>query len=419
MHLMVRDISQAYVQSTTHLTRDLFVDPHDDVRDILGLPSSEVIQILKPLYGVAEAGNHWWNTYSRFHTEALGMHQSTYDVCFMMRTDEVYDVVSLQTDDTLMLGNQAFADLEEAAIAKAGFLAKPREALSSSNALKFNGGVLTLAADGSIYLSQTAQVANIQLITAEPRTSHGTRGRETGLLTTKQQYVAQRARGAYVASVCQPEAAFDLSAAAQRTDPDAEDVRALNARLQWQIDNPNRGLRFMPLDEETIQVVVFVDGAFANNKDLSSQIGYIVTMRDATGTCNIVHWSSTKCRRVTKSVLAAKLYAFVQGFDVGSCFKATLDQLYGRQIPLVLCTDSKSVFDAVTKLGVTAEKRLMIDVARLRQSYERREVSEVKWIAGDTNPADAMTKAKACDALARLIDSNFIELKEEGWVERD
>ena len=33
-------------------------------------------------------------------------------------------------------------------------------------------------------------------------------------LNTKEQYIAQRARGAYVASVCQPEAAYDLSIAA-------------------------------------------------------------------------------------------------------------------------------------------------------------------------------------------------------------
>src|SRR5271156_2353543 len=35
------------------------------------------------------------------------------------------------------------------------------------------------------------------------------------LLTPKDQYIAQRARGAYIASVCQPEASFDLSFAAQ------------------------------------------------------------------------------------------------------------------------------------------------------------------------------------------------------------
>ena len=60
----------------------------------------------------------------------------------------------------------------------------------------------------------------------------------------------------------------------------------------------------------------------------------------------------------------------------------------------------------------------MIDVMCLCQSYERREIAEVKWIDGDSNPADAMTKSKPLSALKRLIDTNRIELKTVEWVER-
>jgi hypothetical protein len=60
----------------------------------------------------------------------------------------------------------------------------------------------------------------------------------------------------------------------------------------------------------------------------------------------------------------------------------------------------------------------MIDVMCLRQAYERRLITEVKWIDGETNPADAMTKGKPCLALTRLIDTNQIDLQAVGWVER-
>ena len=95
------------------------------------------------------------------------------------------------------------------------------------------------------------------------------------------QYVAQRARGAYIASVCQPEAAYDLSVAAQAVEPTEKDVSALNKRLQWQIENAARGLRFVQLAKESLQLLVFTDASFANNKDLSSQIGYVLVMADA------------------------------------------------------------------------------------------------------------------------------------------
>ena len=42
---------------------------------------------------------------------------------------------------------------------------------------------------------------------------------------------------------------------------------------------------------------------------------------------NIIHWSSAKCKRVTRSVLASELYAMVHGFDIGIAIKTTLDKI--------------------------------------------------------------------------------------------
>jgi hypothetical protein len=47
-----------------------------------------------------------------------------------------------------------------------------------------------------------------------------------------QEYTEQRARGAYIASTCQPEASIDLSVAARAQQPSDEDIRALNKRLE-------------------------------------------------------------------------------------------------------------------------------------------------------------------------------------------
>ena len=85
---------------------------------------------------------------------------------------------------------------------------------------------------------------------------------------------------------------------------------------------------------------------------------------------------------------------------------------------MVLCINSKSLYDCLVKLGTTQEKRLRVDLMCLRQSYERREITEIIWIKGPANPADAMTKDKPCPALRRIINSNKIEVDVDGWVER-
>jgi hypothetical protein len=100
------------------------------------------------------------------------------------------------------------------------------------------------------------------------------------------------------------------------------------------------------------------------------------------------------------------------GFDTGATIKSTLERILRiKTLSLLLYTDSKSLYDSLVKLGTTQEKRLMVDLMCLRQWYERREITEIKWIDGDNNPANTMTKSKPCQALRDLIDTNTVNLK--------
>jgi hypothetical protein len=418
-NIYLRDISQAYVQSTTQLNRDFYVKPPKEVKELLQLQEDTIWKVIKPLYGVPEAGNHWFKTYHHHHTEILAMKESTYDPCLLYTHKDGFGIVGLQTDDTLFLGDQTFAKAEETELKKAKFLAKEREQLTIENPIKFNGGQIKLSNNGTIELTQTHQCQNLKLVALKEVNITNSKGELRQAVTPKDQYVAQRARGAYIATVCQPEASFDLSFAAQIVNPKEEDAKRLNKRLQWQINNQSRGLRFVKLDQDSLKIVIFTDSSFANNKDNTSQIGFVIVIADKDNNANIIHWSSIKCKRVTRSVLASELYAMAHGFDHGAVLKSTTEKILQIDLPLVLCTDSKSLYECLVKLGTTQEKRLMVDLMCLRQSYERRMITEIKWIDGDSNPADAMTKSKPCQALRDLIDTNKINLNTKQWVERE
>ena len=60
----------------------------------------------------------------------------------------------------------------------------------------------------------------------------------------------------------------------------------------------------------------------------------------------------------------------------------------------------------------------MVDLMCLQQLYERREIAEIKWIDGGSNPIDAITKLKPCQVLKDLIDTNTVKLQVTEWVER-
>ena len=110
----------------------------------------------------------------------------------------------------------------------------------------------------------------------------------------------------------------------QHKDPNNDETVSLNKRLKWQKENTARGLRYVPLNLTNMKLFVFVDASFANNKDLTSHIGYVIVLGGEEGdltdssemTGNIIHWSSTKCKRVTRSVLASEIYAMAHGVDI-------------------------------------------------------------------------------------------------------
>ena len=108
----------------------------------------------------------------------------------------------------------------------------------------------------------------------------------------------------------------------------------------------------------------------------------------------------------------------VAGADLAYAISSTLskitDQLHLPAIPIIVYTDSYSLYECLVKLGITKEKRLMIDIMALRQSYERRELFEIRWINGLDNPADAMTKGTPNKALETLVSTNQIGVRVEG-----
>ncbi len=132
---------------------------------------------------------------------------------------------------------------------------------------------------------------------------------------------------------------------------------------------------------------------------------------------------STKSKRVTRSVLALEIYGMVAGADlayvIGSTLAKITNQLDLPTAPIVVCTDSFSLYECLVKLGTTKEKRLMIDIMALRQSYERRELYEIRWINGLDNPADAMTKAILNKALETFVSTNQMRVRIKGWVKRE
>ena len=227
--LFLRDISQVYVQSSTSLAREFFIRPSAE----LGFGDGAILKVIKSLYGVSEAGAHWFNTYHKHHTEKLAMQQSTYDPCllYISNKGKGFGIVGLQIDDTLIFGDETFATSENFHFHEAKLLAKDRDQFTSKHSFKFNGAYIKQEGN-SFHLNQDRLCKNLRLVAFRPSDLTSARGVVRKEVKFEDQYVAQRARGAYIVTLSQFEAAFDFSFAVQVINPKKKDAKMLNKRIQ-------------------------------------------------------------------------------------------------------------------------------------------------------------------------------------------
>jgi hypothetical protein len=131
-------------------------------------------------------------------------------------------------------------------------------------------------------------------------------------------------------------------------------------------------LRFPALDPHTLRVVAYADASFHNCDDDWSQLGYVIALSDDSDSCAIVHFSSHKSKRVTRSTMAAETLAFVDAFDKAFIIRRELSRMLSKDIPPLMMTDSRALLDVITRARYTTERRLMVDVAAAREAYSDR-----------------------------------------------
>jgi hypothetical protein len=137
----------------------------------------------------------------------------------------------MQIDDTLILIDLNFATAKKKAIVDVKIMTKSRDHLDSNSSIKFNDTIIERQ-ENDIYLRQISQSDHLQLIQSFDIAITSSRDKIRLALISKEQYVTQRARDAYVASICQSKASFDLFLAAQSIEVSSEDITTLNKRLQ-------------------------------------------------------------------------------------------------------------------------------------------------------------------------------------------
>jgi hypothetical protein len=196
----------------------------------------------------------------------------------------------------------------------------------------------------------------------------------------------------------------------------------LNERIEWQQKHLNRGLDYVPIELNIMKLYAIINASFTNNPDLSSQMGYVIVLGNERVTeeffeftGNIIYWFFVKCKRITKSVLASKVYAIVEGVNMAVAIETTINRIIAKlsapSVFIVVCTNFLFFYKCFMKLGTIKEKRLIINIMVIRPTYERQKMRNIRWINNKDNPADAMIKRTFNYALKKLININRLYLR--------
>ena len=279
-------------------------------------------------------------------------------------------------DDLLGAGTQEFRDLCK--VTHRRFETSGNDEIP----LTFSGFNISKISEGELAIDQAFYLKNLEQLQLE---------------TTYPDFRSMRMKVAWMANT-RPDMQFKISQLVQvtqeRFDKDAKaHLKRLNFIVRYAHDNVAH-LKFPKLERRTIRIVGYSDAAYANNYDLTSQLGRIIFLMDDSNKCVPISFKSYKSLRVTRSVLSAEVIAFADLFDDAFALRSQIEHVLGRSVPMHLLTYSKSLFDIISKGSRTSEKRIILDIHVTRSAYQVKEISNIGFVRSSDNAADGLTKPK-------------------------
>lgn len=141
--------------------------------------------------------------------------------------------------------------------------------------------------------------------------------------------------------------------------------RLLKKAIQIAQKNTKTELKFEPLKTDSLEIFVFFSFNSSLYSDMSSRLKYIILLEYQGGVTNIIHYSSRKYKRVTRSVLVVKRFEATHAFEYAINVLMKIREIFRRAGPIPLYIDLPSLYDAIVGNNPIMKKRLSIDFLTL------------------------------------------------------
>ena len=428
----VGDIKTAFLNGDkTEYDREIFAEPPEEVKQMLGLKPHELFRILKAVYGLLHAPRAWADKLAKELTNQ-GWTQSKLEPCVWRLYDSnqnLCGIIGIHVDDLLCCGTGSVFEQHVRKLRESFPFGSWRDL--RKEAVTFCGCELRQNEDGSIDLNQERYAETIQEI---PLTRERKEQPQAELTDPeRRQFRAALGALSWRATQSAPWMSATVSYL-QGCFKDAiiEDVLQVNKLIRTQRQYSQTYLHFSSRILNPV-IVTFHDASWACRRDGTSQGGLLTMIADKSvllgnaGEFSMVAWQSKKLPRICRSSTAAEVQTGGHAVDSHEFMKQIVLEWMNpfpipvremdtalASMPSVLVTDSKNLYDSVVRIESSGlqleERRLALEVLSIRERVAQAGVL-YKWVDSDQQLADALSKPYVHESLLLALQRRVVKLQ--------
>jgi transposase InsO family protein len=385
------DITAAFLQGNP-IERDIYLRPPSDV-----CSRDKVWHLKRCIYGLNDAPRSWYDKVCQVLKE-LGATISAYDNALFLWHDEkslLIGLLACHVDDFTFCGNEKFQTI----IRKLKDYLKIKEHHSGS--FKYLG-LNVSQSDQGVQVDQDLYIPSICPIEIAPHQ----KSRRNDELNIDERKELKRLSGQmmWVTSQTRPDISFETCTMSNTgKHPTVKMLHDANKGVS-KLKSKSVTLKFPNLgNADDLKVVTYCDATYASLQDGSSHGGFMVFVKGINDKVAPICWQSKKLSRVTKSPLASETLALCEAADAAFLVSTMLQEIFKMSsLPPIECvTDNGSLYDTLQTTNIISDRRLRVDIARLRELVKNKEI-DVSWIRGKGQLADSLTKFGASTSI--LLD---------------
>ncbi len=449
------DISSAFLQGIEREVETkgrLFLEPPRG-RPLKGVGPDDLLEVLKSVYGLPDAPRAWWEEVIGYLRQ-IGFQHTRMDVAFLVYyhpDGSLGAMIILHVDDIMVAtdGSKVTEAMVEKVHKKYPFgeweyVAKLDEIAYTGRTISLHGKVIHLTQKDFV----NGRVDNLKV--------RKTKDRGLDSPCTPVEHAEFRSGVGnlhWATSQTRVDHAVDTSRLQKRQNqPTYGDLKDLSKVIREVKSTTEVAVKIRPI--ENMVVAAFSDSALygaegeiiERDEDLEgydkhklfSEGGLILLMNrnslDDVGDVpfSVADWRTRASRRVLRSTFAAEAQAAAETYGLATYYRAYLADVllgfadwkpvdaYGEgEIPIVLFTDCKSLYDNLKKEGsVPDDKWVAVPIASLRGAISagpgrNKSKSEARWVPSRWQLADCLTKKGLAASFRERLEDGTAKLQRQ------